>query len=75
MKAICPYCDITQKQVPVKTWSFGKLIENRTKEGTTWGASINCSQYYCVKCGKSFISYLTTKGKYWTNPKSKKTRT
>lgn len=68
----CPYCRKNQKKDPVKTWSFGKLIESRTEEGTKWGTSINCSQYYCEKCGKSFLYYLTKNGKSWTNPKYKK---
>ena len=72
MEIKCPHCDRIQKKDPTKTWSFGKLIENRTDEGTTWGASIDCSQYYCEKCGKSFLFYMTKKGKNWTNPKSKK---
>ena len=68
-----PFCTKIQKKDPVKTWSFGKLIENRTEEeGTTWGASIDCSHYYCEKCKKSFLFYLTKKGKSWTNPKPKK---
>jgi hypothetical protein len=66
----CPYCNKEQKYGPKKTWEFGKLIKNRTKEKTTWGASINCSQYYCT-CGKPFRFYLSANGKYWTIPKSK----
>ena len=70
MKIKCPYCKKEQNQKATKTWVFGKLIKERTKDGTKWGASINCSQYYCV-CGKPFRFYLTTKGKYWTIPKLK----
>jgi len=69
MNIKCPYCNEEQKQEPSKTWKFGRLIEKRSKDRTEWGASINCSQYYCV-CGKAFRLYLTTKGKYWTIPKS-----
>ena len=68
----CPICKKKQSQKPVKSWSYGKMIEKRTTKGTVWGASVNCSQYHC-ECGKSFRFYLTTKGKSWTIPKSKKT--
>ncbi len=71
MNVICPICDQNQSQDPTKSWSYGKIIEKRTAKKTTWGASVNCSQYYC-KCGCAFKFYLTTKGKFWTNPKSKK---
>jgi hypothetical protein len=70
MKIICPYCNQSQKKEAKKTWSYGKMIEKRTKSETVWGASINCSQYYC-ECGKPFRFYLTSKGKFWTIPKSK----
>ena len=70
MKIECPICFKEQKQKPTKTWTYGKVIKNRTEHGTEWGASINCSQYYC-KCGKPFRFYLTTKGKHWTIPKKK----
>jgi len=71
MEIKCPHCDKNQKQKPVKSWQYGKMIEEKTKSGTKWGASVNCSHYYC-NCGKSFKFYLTTKGKFWTIPKSKK---
>jgi len=71
MKIKCPYCNTEQKQKPVKSWAYGKMIENRTASETIWGASVNCSRYSC-KCGKSFNFFLTTKGKFWTIPKSKK---
>ncbi len=67
----CPYCGNLQKDDPIKSWSYGKMIEARTKEKTIWGASVKCSQYQC-NCGKPFKFYLTTKGKSWTIPKSKK---
>jgi len=70
MKVICPICNIEQKNQPIKTWSFGKLIEKRTKSGTVWGTSIDCSQYRC-ECGKYFRFYFTPKGKSWTIPKAK----
>jgi len=70
MEIKCPQCHENQKQQPTKTWSYGKMIEERNKKGTKWGASVKCSMYYC-KCGKSFRFYLTTKGKFWTIPKSK----
>jgi len=71
MKIKCPFCDKEQKQEPKKTWTYGKMIEKMTKNGMVRGASCNCSIYLC-DCGKSFKFYLTTKGKYWTIPKSKK---
>ncbi len=67
----CPYCGKPQKDDPIKSWSYGKMIETRTKEKTIWGASVKCSQYRC-NCGKPFRFYLSTKGKSWTIPKSKK---
>ena len=70
MEIKCPYCHKNLNQRPTKTWAYGKMIEKRDVKGTKWGASINCSQYYC-ECGKPFRFYLTTKGKYWTIPKSK----
>jgi len=70
MKIECPLCHKIQKQKPKKSWHYGKMIEEKTSEGTKWGASVKCSQYSC-KCGKSFKFYLTTKGKSWTIPKSK----
>ena len=73
MKIKCPFCNKNQEQEPLKSWAYGKMIEKRTKEGTKWGASVNCSQYHC-ECGKPFRFYLTTKGKFWTIPKSKKTK-
>lgn len=66
----CPICNKVQKQKPKKSWTYGKMIEKRTSEGTTWGASVKCSNYEC-KCGKSFRFYLTAKGKSWTIPKRK----
>lgn len=66
----CPFCNHKQIDQPVKSWAYGKMIEKRTNEGTIWGASVNCSQYYC-KCGKQFRFYLSTKGKSWTIPKLK----
>jgi len=71
MEIKCPYCNSEQKQKPVKSWVYGKMIEKRTETGTLWGAQVNCSRYSC-KCGKSFNFFLTTKGKFWTIPKSKK---
>ncbi len=73
IKINCPECNKVQKQEPTKTWEYGKMIEKKTVDGTTWGASVNCSQYYC-KCGKPFRFYLTTKGKSWSIPKSKKSK-
>lgn len=70
MDIICPFCKFIQKKDPVKSWEYGKMIEKRTIDGTMWGATVNCSQYYC-KCGKPFRFYLTSKGKSWTIPKSK----
>jgi len=69
-KPTCPVCDKEQKQKPKKTWTYGKMIEKRTIDGTEWGASVKCSSYAC-KCGKSFRYYLTAKGKSWTIPKRK----
>ena len=46
------------------------MIEKRAGKEIKWGASVNCSHYYC-ECGKAFRFYLTTKRKYWTIPKSK----
>lgn len=66
----CPFCEIEQKQKPSKTWAYGTMIKARTEKGIEWGASVKCSQYNC-ECGKPFRFYLTTKGKYWTIPKSK----
>lgn len=74
MNIACPYCDKKRKRNPTKTWTYGKMIEKRTKNGTEWGASVDCSQYYC-ECGKAFRFYLTTKGKFWTIPKSKQATT
>jgi len=71
MKIKCPYCKSEQKQKPIKSWAYGKMIERRTKSGIKLGASINCSRYSC-KCGKLFNFFITTKGKFWTIPKSKK---
>ena len=70
MNIKCPYCRKKQEQKPTKVWAYGKMIESKTKNETKWGASVNCSQYYC-ECGKAFRYYLTTKGKDWTIPKPK----
>jgi len=64
----CPFCRKLQKDKPIKSWSYGTLIEKKIQEKTIWGSSIKCSRYIC-KCGKSFNFYLTQKGKSWTNPK------
>ena len=69
-KITCPICNKEQKQKPKKSWTYGKMIEERTVEGTIWGASVKCSNYEC-RCGKSFRFYLTAKGKSWTIPKRK----
>ena len=69
-KIQCPKCTKDQKQKPRKSWSYGKMIEGRTKNGTEWGASVKCSIYDC-KCGLAFRYYLTAKGKSWTIPKKK----
>jgi len=71
MEIKCPYCNGTQKQKQIKSWVYGKMIEKRSKSGTTLGAKVKCSRYSC-NCGKSFNFYLTEKGKFWTIPKSKK---
>ena len=68
MEIKCPHCNKKQKQKPIKSWVYGKMIESRTKTGTKWGASVNCSRHSC-SCGKSFNFYFTSKGKYWTIPK------
>jgi len=73
MNIKCPQCGIIQSQEPTKSWNYGKMIEKRTSKGTVWGASIKCSQYYC-ECGNPFRFYLSTKGKSWTIPKSKNTK-
>lgn len=65
----CPFCGKNQTQNPIKTWAYGKMIEKRTSEKTTMGASVNCSRYEC-KCGKLFNFYVSPK-KNWTIPKSK----
>ena len=70
MEIKCPYCHKNQNQKPIKSWTYGKMIEKRTETVTKWGATVNCARYSC-KCGKTFNFYLTTKGKYWTIPKSK----
>jgi len=44
-KPTCPVCDKEQKQKPKKTWTYGKMIEKRTIDGTEWGASVKCSSY------------------------------
>jgi len=70
MKVECPYCSAIQKQKPLKSWGYGKLIKKRNGDVNIMGSSINCSRYQC-KCEKFFIFYQTTKGKTWTNPKPK----
>jgi len=70
MEIRCPRCEKIQKQKPIKSWGYGKMIEKRTNVETIWGSSVKCSQFGC-KCGKSFNYYLTSKGKFWTIPKSK----
>jgi len=60
MKIKCPFCNKNQGQEPIKSWAYGRMIEKRTKEGTKWGASVNCSQYHC-ECGKPFRFYLQQK--------------
>ena len=70
MDVKCPFCKSIQTKQPVKAWVYGKMIEKRTKKETTWGSSVSCSRYIC-KCGKPFNFFLTTKGKFWTIPKSK----
>ncbi len=70
MNIICPFCNKNQKQEPVKSWAYGKMIEAKDVNGTIWGAAIKCSRYSC-KCGKLFNFYLTEKGKNWTIPKLK----
>ncbi|MDE1818480.1 MAG: hypothetical protein KGI19_07745 [Thaumarchaeota archaeon] len=47
------------------------MIERRDTSGTKWGAAVTCSRYLC-KCGKPFNYFLSSKGKSWTIPKSKK---
>ena len=70
MEIKCPYCHKNQNQKPIKSWGYGRMIEKRTKDGTIFGASVNCARYSCV-CGKAFNFFLTTKGKSWTIPKLK----
>lgn len=70
MEIICPFCDKNLKEQPIKSWTYGKMIEKKTEKGTEWGASVTCSRYSC-KCGHRFNFFLTTKGKSWTIPKSK----
>ncbi len=70
MEIKCPHCNKIQKQKSIKSWTYGKMIEARDVNGTSWGASVKCSRYSC-KCGKLFNFYLTEKGKNWTIPKSK----
>ena len=70
MEINCPYCSKNQKQKPIKTWNYGKMIKNRDSNGTVWGASVKCSRYSC-NCGKSFNFFLTETGKNWTIPKKK----
>ena len=70
MKIKCPYCNKNQKQKLIKSWAYGRMITNRTKNGIVWGTSVKCSRYSC-NCGKIFNFYLTSKGKYWTIPKKK----
>jgi len=67
MEVKCPNCENIQKQKPLKSWNYGKMIITRTVEGTQWGPSINCSRYEC-KCGKSF-NYFNSLKSSWTIPK------
>ncbi len=70
MNIQCPFCNIKQKQKPMKSWAYGKLITSKNKDGTEWGPAIKCSRYLC-KCGKLFNFYLSSKDKNWTIPKAK----
>ena len=70
MEIKCPFCNKNQKQEPIKSWAYGKMIQERTNEGTKWAASVNCSRYLC-KCSKKF-NYYKSKNKSWTIPKKKK---
>ena len=72
IKSTCPFCHQIQTQEPIKSWKYGKMIEHRDKMGTTWGASVNVSRYICSNCERHFNFFLTTKGKFWTIPKTKK---
>jgi len=67
----CPFCGKEHTQKPIKSWTYGKMIEKKVESGTRWGGVITCTRYRC-KCGKSFNFYLTTKGKSWTIPKKKR---
>jgi len=69
MDVLCPFCGNKQKQLPVKTWPYGKLIQKVVSGKTTvMGSHITCSRYQC-KCGKFFNFYQTKNNKSWTNPK------
>ena len=70
VKPICPFCHQLQTQKPIKSWTYGKMIEHRDKDGTIWGATVNVSRYLC-NCKKRFNFFLTAKGKSWTIPKTK----
>jgi len=70
-EAKCPFCGKNQTQKPIKSWTYGKMIERRDESGTKWGAVVTVTRYLC-ECGKPFNFFLTTKNKSWTIPKSKK---
>lgn len=66
----CPFCSKIQKQEPIKSWKYGKMITSRTKDGTQWGSTVNCYRFGCT-CSKMFNYYESIKGKSWTIPKPK----
>lgn len=53
-KPICPYCNTTQTQKPIKKWSMG---------------SNSVSHFQC-SCGKTFNHFISPQGNEWTMPKS-----
>ena len=71
-KIKCPRCEKIQKQIPEKTWSYGKMIKKRDKTGTIWGHGITCNRFLCSKCKKFFNFYISSGNKTWTIPKFKK---
>lgn len=67
---ICPFCNAKQKQKPIKSWSYGKIIQRHEDNGNMWGAAIKCSRYKC-ECDKIFNFYKSP-NKSWTIPKPQK---
>ncbi len=72
MEIKCPNCGNKQNQKPLKSWTYGRMIEHKEKTGgIKWGAKVTVTRYAC-KCGKSFNFFLSSNNKSWTIPKAKK---